>query len=73
MTAPLSRLPALRAAIAFLEKIWEPMLHIMPQPQLVPVRVRREEPYSARVAVEFGVHVARRQRPAPRITIRDWC
>lgn len=67
MTAPLTRLPAFRAAIAFLEKIWEPMAQVMTQP------LPKNQPIPVRVTVEFGVHGARRRRPTPRITIRDWC
>ncbi len=65
MTSP-PRRPAVKAAIAFLEKIWEPMAEVMAPAEL-------KEPVPVRVAVEFGVRVARRRTSAPRITIRDWC
>ena len=60
MTASLLRQPVLKAAIAFLEKVWEPMVHLAPllQPE--------KEGCPIPVAVEFGLRpVRRRPRSTP--------
>jgi hypothetical protein len=61
MLAPLTRSPVLKAAIAFLEKVWKPMLERMPRPAL------EERGCPARVAVEFGLRPERRRQGSTRI------
>jgi len=61
MTAPLLRQPMLKAAIAFLEKIWEPMA------DLAPLRRPEEQACPIPVAVEFGLRPVRRQARPTRI------